>query len=137
MATIWTSGLARMPPISRIAWVPKPMQASVIFSLGGTNPAPPSTWRGTMAKALAATPRAAMKRRRETDTDGNLLLGAARFREDCFCGWFICLEAYAGGGGRQRSCVQTLLAFDAATTERAKATKSTDCLPGTLRPITG
>jgi hypothetical protein len=56
------------------------MQASVIFSLGETNPAPPSTWRGTMAKALAATPLAAMKRRRETDTDGNLLLGAARFR---------------------------------------------------------
>jgi hypothetical protein len=30
------------------------MQASVIFSLGATNPAPPSTCRGTMVKAAAA-----------------------------------------------------------------------------------
>src|SRR5262245_17696766 len=91
MATIWTSGRARMPPISRIAWVPKPMQASVIFSLGGTNPAPPSTWRGTMAKALAATPLAATKRRRETGTDADrtLLFEGARFREESLCGWFM------------------------------------------------
>src|SRR5262245_9908974 len=94
MATICTSGLARMPPISRIAWVPKPMQASVIFSLGGTNPAPPSTWRGTMAKAPAVTPLAAMKRRRETDTDTevDLLFDAAQFRENRFCGGFISVE---------------------------------------------
>src|SRR5262245_52333158 len=30
------------------------MQATVIFSLGATNPFPPSTWRGTMVKAVAA-----------------------------------------------------------------------------------
>src|SRR5262245_44101573 len=101
MATICTSGLARMPPISRIAWVPKRMQASGICSLGGTNPATPRTWRGTIAKALAATPLAAMKRRRETDTDtdGNLLLGAARFWDNCFCGWFISLEPTPVGEG--------------------------------------
>jgi hypothetical protein len=45
-----------------------------------------------MAKALAATPLAAMKRRRETDIDGDLLFDAARFREKCFRGWFISVE---------------------------------------------
>src|ERR1044071_298469 len=44
------------------------MQARVIFSLGGVLPAPPRTWRGTIAKAAAALP-AAMNVRRETDLD--------------------------------------------------------------------
>jgi hypothetical protein len=41
-----------------------------------------------MAKALAATLLAAMKRLRETDTDadGDLLVDAARFKENCFRG---------------------------------------------------
>src|SRR6266436_4642586 len=48
-----------------MAWVPKPMHASVIFSLGATAPGPPSTWRGTMLKALATAPVASMNLRRE------------------------------------------------------------------------
>jgi hypothetical protein len=47
-----------------------------------------------MAKALAATPLAAIKRRRETDTDteADLLFDAAQFRENRFCGGFISVE---------------------------------------------
>jgi hypothetical protein len=45
-----------------------------------------------MAKALAAAPLAARKRRRETDTDGDLPFSAARLLGDCFCGWLISLE---------------------------------------------
>src|SRR5260370_35257634 len=74
MATIWTSGLARIGPISRIAWVPNPMQARVIFSLGATYPAPPSTCRGVMVKAVAATPPVTMNWGRERLRGGDGLL---------------------------------------------------------------
>ena len=51
------------------------MYAKVTFSLGGTNPCPPSTCRGTMAKAVAAAPLDNMKLRRERpDRPGWLLL---------------------------------------------------------------
>jgi len=45
-----------------------------------------------MANALAATLLAAMKRLRETVTDGDLLSDAARFREKRFWGGFISVE---------------------------------------------
>src|SRR5947209_1997842 len=35
----------------------------------------------------------------DTDTDGNLPLDAERFRENCFCGWFIPLEPTSVGQG--------------------------------------
>ena len=41
------------------------MQARVIFSLGATNPAPPSTCRGTMVKVVAAMPPVKINWRRE------------------------------------------------------------------------
>src|SRR6185436_9950026 len=53
-----------MRSISRVPCVPQPMYATKIFSLGGTNPAPPSTCRGTMVNAVAAAP-AWMNLRRE------------------------------------------------------------------------
>src|SRR4051794_1232263 len=81
MATTCTSGLARIPPISRIAWVPKPTQARVIFSLGATNPAPPSTCRGTIVKAVAAAPPARINWRRERPDGSEELLGSSAFLE--------------------------------------------------------
>src|SRR5437867_4166161 len=51
--------------ISLSPCVPHPMYARVNFSLGGTNPAPPSTCRGTITKAVAAAPPVRMKVRRE------------------------------------------------------------------------
>src|SRR5665213_1025872 len=35
-------------------WPPQPIRAMFTFSLGGTNPGPPSTWRGTMVNAVTA-----------------------------------------------------------------------------------
>src|SRR6266853_2791974 len=50
------------------------MQARVIFSLGATYPAPPSTCRGMMVKAVAATPPVTMNWRRERLRGGDGLL---------------------------------------------------------------
>src|ERR1043165_162484 len=50
------------------------MQAKVIFSEGATNPAPPSTCRGTIVKAVAATPLVSMNCRRERRRRGDGLL---------------------------------------------------------------
>ncbi|MEO8428579.1 MAG: hypothetical protein ABI651_15875, partial [Verrucomicrobiota bacterium] len=52
-ATIWIPGMASMGSISLSPWVPQPMYARLIFSLGGTNPGPPSTCRGTIANVVA------------------------------------------------------------------------------------
>src|SRR5260370_23082562 len=49
------------------------MQARVIFSLGATNPAPPSTCRGTMVKAVAATPPVSNSRRERLPGGGVLV----------------------------------------------------------------
>src|SRR5438105_290875 len=57
--------MASMPSISLSPWVPQPMYARLIFSLGGTNPGPPSTCRGTIANVVAAAPLASMNLRRE------------------------------------------------------------------------
>src|ERR1019366_6056630 len=55
-----------MSGISLNPSVPQPICATVIFSLGATNPAPPSTCRGTIVNAAAAAPPVAMNFRRET-----------------------------------------------------------------------
>jgi len=55
------------------------MQAKVIFSLGGTNPAPPSTCRGTMLKVVAAMLPVSMNWRRERLLGGEGLLFAFLF----------------------------------------------------------
>src|SRR5512141_584076 len=102
MATIWTSGRSRMDPISRIAWVPKPMQAKVIFSLGGTKPGPPRTCRGTMAKAPAAAPVVPMNCRRDTPRSPGGWRVAVAFLGRGFLD-FIGLPGQYGASGRQTS----------------------------------
>src|SRR6516165_2399745 len=49
------------------------MQARVIFSLGATNPAPPSTCRGTMVKAAKPPARISWRRERPGGRGGLLV----------------------------------------------------------------